>query len=463
MPTLKCPSEGQLLKAFVDEQDEEAFAELVHRLGPLVLKVCRRVLGNETDAEDAAQAAFLALAQQARRSTGIRMPGAWLHRVAHDIAVNLLRARKTRQRHEKEVTAMSPQTRELTAVQDSQTALLHAAINALPKKHRQAVVLYHLEGKSLEQAAAIMACPESTVSTWVARGRERIRSRLARRGLVLSLAALTSLLSAEAGAAELPATFVAATTKAASLFVAGKTGAGVGAAALSPHIAALAEGALRNMLYAKMSIAILVLVLISGIGGGAGWFASRAMGAEGNGAQPKPTVTPSPKATARLQDLQEMDPSRLNALRQVYGLIGLKREGQNYYVRGFCEVFTSSEELMKALKQQDADFARFTGQPPHPKTMERIESFVKAVAAEGAFDKSALLLVHARLGGPPFDELMVQPDREAKKVEVSYRRARAGLRGAMARMIYKAYRIPCDWTVHYEGQRETPDKLIRGW
>ena len=284
MPGLEDQTDSQLLMAFAETKDDAAFAELVRRYGSLVLAVCRRALRNEADAEDAAQAAFLALARQAPRWRASRPAAPWLHRVAHNIALNILASRKARERREREVAAMTLHADQPAALSDEAGALLHEELNALPDKYRQALILCHLEGKSLEQVADAMGCPRATIGTWVARGRERLKERLARRGLVLSLALLTSLLSAEAGAAELPATFVAATTKAANLFVATESGAGVGTVGLSSRIASLAEGALKQMYYARMQVAMLVIVLLLSIGAGAGWLVSRATGSEaGNG------------------------------------------------------------------------------------------------------------------------------------------------------------------------------------
>jgi len=84
-------TDRELLKAFADVRDEAAFAELVRRHGSLVLGVCRRVLGRSADAEDAAQAAFLVLAQEASRGQTFHPVAPWLHRVGHGIAVNLLK------------------------------------------------------------------------------------------------------------------------------------------------------------------------------------------------------------------------------------------------------------------------------------------------------------------------------------------------------------------------------------
>jgi len=228
MPTFEDQTDSQLLEAFAKTRNEAAFSELVRRHGPLVWCTCRRVLGHSADAEDASQAAFLALAQQAPSWRGSRLAAPWLHRVAHNISLNALESRKVRERKERAAAAMAWHADHPTGLSDEQGALLHEEINALPEKLRQALILCHLQGKSMEQAATVMGCPASTIGTWVARGRERLKDRLARRGLVLSLAALTSLLSTEAGAVEFPATFVTSTTTAAAKFVATNSGAGAG-------------------------------------------------------------------------------------------------------------------------------------------------------------------------------------------------------------------------------------------
>ena len=291
---MKSQTDGELLSAFAEKRDDEAFAELVRRHGPLVFNVCRRVMGNQADAEDAAQAAFLALAQEAKRQRTPRSTAGWLHRVARNIALNALESNKARDKREKEVAAMAPRTAQPAGLSDEQGALLHEEIDALPEKYRQAVVLCHLQGKSLEQAATIMACPKATMGTWVLRGRERLRSRLAQRGFVLSLATFTSLLSTEAGAAELPATFVVSTTSAAARFVAGKAGAGAGVPPI--RSASLAEGALKEMSHAKMQMVVVMVVLFLSIGAGTGWLVSRATGAEGDATKRAPgtVVAPSP-------------------------------------------------------------------------------------------------------------------------------------------------------------------------
>jgi RNA polymerase sigma factor (sigma-70 family) len=263
-----------------------------------VLGVCRRVLRNAADAEDAAQAAFLMLARHAGRRRRFRSIAAWLHRVARNVALDMLSSRKTRDKHESEAAAMTRLAVQPAGLSDEQAAPLHEEINALPDNYRQAVILCYLEEKSMEQAAAVMACPVSSVGTWASRGRERLKSRLARRGLVMSLAALTSLLSAEAGAAELPVSFVTSTTAAAARFVAGSVVAGAGAGAQLARSALVAEGVLKQMYYAKLRLISLLVAVLLCVAGGSGWLISHAAGAEGNIDRPLPMPVVEPPALA---------------------------------------------------------------------------------------------------------------------------------------------------------------------
>src|SRR6516162_3791917 len=92
--------DGELLARYALLRDEDAFAELVRRHGPMVLAVCRRVLGDAHDAEDAFQATFLVLA---RKADSVRNPealAAWLHGVARHLSLKCRRAEDRRRRHE---------------------------------------------------------------------------------------------------------------------------------------------------------------------------------------------------------------------------------------------------------------------------------------------------------------------------------------------------------------------------
>ncbi|MDY3552077.1 sigma-70 family RNA polymerase sigma factor [Gemmata sp. JC717] len=175
-------SDGELLARFVATRDEEAFAELVRRLGPTVYGVCHRVLGTRTDAEDAFQVTFLVLA---RKADTVRPPGrvaAWLHGVA------VLTARKARavrlRRHARErALGDTPEPSAVyTPPEPDLARVLDEEIQRLPDKYRAAVVLCEVRGLTVAQTAAELGLPVGTVASRLARGRVLLASRLTSRG-----------------------------------------------------------------------------------------------------------------------------------------------------------------------------------------------------------------------------------------------------------------------------------------
>src|SRR5579859_3426181 len=144
----------QLLERFVLGQDEEAFAELVNRHGPMVLGVCRRVLGNAMDADDAFQATFMTLARKAGTIRRRGSAGPWLHGVARRISLRA-RARATRravveQEAARQATLPEPADPSWREVCD----VLDAEVHRLPERLRAPLVLCYLEGNTRDEAAA---------------------------------------------------------------------------------------------------------------------------------------------------------------------------------------------------------------------------------------------------------------------------------------------------------------------
>ncbi len=184
-------TDADVLARVVATKDGAAFAELVRRHAALVLGVCRRVTGHSQDAEDAFQATFLVLAQKAGTLRNVALLGNWLYGVAFRVASRAKRS--ARRRRAREVTMavlpesvappIAPQAPELLPVLDEELAGLSAC-------YRDAIVLCDLRNFSRAEAAFALGVPEGTLSSRLANGRKALASRLRRRGIALSAAAL---------------------------------------------------------------------------------------------------------------------------------------------------------------------------------------------------------------------------------------------------------------------------------
>jgi RNA polymerase sigma factor (sigma-70 family) len=240
-------TDGELLDTFIARRDEAAFEALARRHGPMVLGVCRRVLLNEADAEDAFQAVFLILVQKAATVVPRSMVGNWLYGVAHNTALKakaMNSKRRVKEQHAGERN--HPKTSAATGpLQD----LLDEELSRLPDKYRVPVVLCDLEGKPLKEAARQLGWPQGTVASRLARARGLLAKRLAAHGLVFSGGALGVLLSDGAATAGLPAALLESTVSAAARVAAGGAAAGV----VSARVAALIEGVTRTMALRKLN------------------------------------------------------------------------------------------------------------------------------------------------------------------------------------------------------------------
>ncbi|HKB35528.1 MAG TPA: sigma-70 family RNA polymerase sigma factor, partial [Gemmataceae bacterium] len=236
-------TDAALLGRFISERDETAFAALVDRHGPLVLHVCRRVLGNVHDAEDAFQAAFLVLARKAATVYPREALTAWLHVVAHRAALKV-RSAKVRQRRVAQPLAVPPaDTRSDPLAELSARELLvlvDEEVRRLPEVYRLPVILCCLEGRSLEEAARQLGWTLGSVKGRLERGRARLHDRLVRRGLTLSATLTAAELSRGAGSAALVARLVASTVQAARVFAARPSGCPTAVEGVSAQAAALA-------------------------------------------------------------------------------------------------------------------------------------------------------------------------------------------------------------------------------
>jgi RNA polymerase sigma factor (sigma-70 family) len=183
------PSDTELLGRFAAFRDESAFAQLVRRHAPLVWGVCRRVLRNEQDAEDAFQAAFVVLAGKAGVIRKPELLGNWLYGVASRVA-RKARARVVRREQQERQAAPMAGVEATQAPESWQDVreVLDEELAYLPSKYRAPLVLCYLEGMTNEEAARKLGWPVGSMSYRLARGRELLRSRLTRRARALPLA-----------------------------------------------------------------------------------------------------------------------------------------------------------------------------------------------------------------------------------------------------------------------------------
>jgi RNA polymerase sigma factor (sigma-70 family) len=246
-------TDRQLLERFALRREETAFAALVRRHGPVVWGVCRRVLRNHHDAEDAFQATFLVLAQKAGSVGRQGSVGGWLHRVAYHAALKARARAANRERHERQ--AVMPHSSDLLAEVTGQELLmaLDEELARVPEKYRAPLVLCYLEGKTCDEAARQLRCSPSTLKRRLERGRARLRCRLERRGLALPAALLAAGLTAGATRAAVPAALAGAAVKAA---LDGVTGHGLTGTAPATR---LAGGVLRSMTAARLKAAAVAL------------------------------------------------------------------------------------------------------------------------------------------------------------------------------------------------------------
>lgn len=251
-----------LLRRFIHRHDEEAFAEIVRKHGPMVLRTAQRMLGR--DADDVFQAAFMVLV---RRATAIQPPemlGPWLHGVTCRCALQVRKQRARQVQREQPLTEAQPVITEPVESHDW-LPYLDEEVQKLPEIYRRPVVLCELEGRSRREAAGLLGITEGTLSSRLATARQRLARRLGHRGL-LSVTILGSWLALESSAsASLPESLVESTTRIGMHLLEHP------ATALSPAVATLSDGAMKSMFYSKCKLVALVAVSISCLGYGC-WF-----------------------------------------------------------------------------------------------------------------------------------------------------------------------------------------------
>ena len=253
-------SDSDLLRGFISRSDAGAFEAIVRRHGPMVLGVCRRLLRNAADAEDAFQATFIVLVRRARSLRRPERLAGWLYQVAYRVA------RKARQRLAQRIN----QTLSVDVPVDDPVPqivwnelrpIFDDELNRLPEKLRLPVVLCFLEGLTKREAARRLEWPEGTVSSRLQTAREALRIRLGARGLALSVSVFHIALFQGTAPAAIPATLLSATIQSTTATAAASTSAA----------AFLAEGVVQSMFVTKIKMLAASVLAVGLLGGGAGW------------------------------------------------------------------------------------------------------------------------------------------------------------------------------------------------
>jgi RNA polymerase sigma factor (sigma-70 family) len=267
----------KLLDRFVNTRDDEVFAALVRRHGPMVLRVCHQILDDEHDAEDAFQATFLVLSRKASSVKKRGSVGSWLFGVASHAATDLKRKCARRRSHEtqpRQASVTDPLS--VLTLREAQT-ILNEELARLPEKYRTPLVLCSLEGLTRDEAAHQLGMRLSKLKDRLEQARKRLRVRLTARGLTASGALVASVFSEQMVSAGIPAGLLDSTAQAATSIAAGSQSASL----ISAQVAALTEGVLKAMFMKKLSLATVILVMATLVVAGVGTFGNRTLAEQG--------------------------------------------------------------------------------------------------------------------------------------------------------------------------------------
>jgi zinc protease len=275
--------ESQLLDRFAAEGDQAAFEALLGRHGPMVLGVCRQVLDDPNDVDDAFQATFFLLVKKARSIRNRDDLGPWLHGVARRVAT---RARVVDRRRRAAERVGGERERDSAdriggAEGEELRKIIDDELAGLPERYRSPLVLCDLEGETHEHAAERLRCPVGTIKSRLSRGRERLRSRLVRRGVgptdgrlapTLALAKITAV----------PEALIRRTIRDAAAMLADPRGFSAG---MSPA-SSLMQGGISSMSTSPLKLAAIALLAVGLVASGVGAFVLQ-------GAEPPGPVDPA--------------------------------------------------------------------------------------------------------------------------------------------------------------------------
>jgi RNA polymerase sigma factor (sigma-70 family) len=341
-------TDGELLGLFIahrGETGEMAFSVLVERHGPMVLRVCRSILRDEHDSEDAFQATFLVLVDRAGSVRERTSVGSWLHGVALRVAACARGSSARRRAMERRAADRAVTIYDPAAPEPDFAPMLHEELAGLPERYRQPMVLCYLEGLACEDVALRLGWPIGTVKSRLARGRERLRARLLGRGLGPCVIPLNEVFSGEvASEAIMPTVAVDSTVRMAVCFASGGPLVGV----VPVAVALLTEGVLKAMSWSRLKLfaqGALAAVVLTVLVGSVVRVVTSGGGAQPIARAPKPGIpapAPGPVVEAQVQTSGAESPERL--LLRCRGIIEKMPES---FEKGrlFSELATTQAEL----------------------------------------------------------------------------------------------------------------------
>jgi RNA polymerase sigma factor (sigma-70 family) len=266
-------TDGQLLERFLIERQETVFAALVHRHAAMVLSVAHKVLHDTHDAEDVFQATFLVLAKKAASIRRRQALAGWLYQIVYHLALKAKAENARRHAREKAARNMQSAEPDTNLIQSELQAVLGQELSRLPEKYRTPLILHYLEGKSKAATACQLECTEGTVSGRLDRARKLLCSRMIRRGFVLSVSGISTLLRENAATAAISPALQRTAIQAALAFMQGVIPANLAQA--MPVV--LAQGMLKKMVFAKIRAAAILMLGVSALAAGAGALSYQAL------------------------------------------------------------------------------------------------------------------------------------------------------------------------------------------
>lgn len=246
-------SDQKLIEKFLRCRDASAFELLVQKFGPMVRNVCGQILRNSHDIDDAFQATFIVFAKKAHSIRKKDSIGSWLYGVALRTALRLKSQGQNRTQQELEAASMQEQSYDQDPQQMENIQMLHKELDELPEKYRAPIVLCYLNGKSYQEAASELKLSYDETRGKLERGRELLRERLGKRGVVYTSVTLAAVLSTSSNAA-VPATLIQSTSQAAMAFTGGKLAA---AGVVSKSIEVLTREVLEGIFMEKLKMVAL--------------------------------------------------------------------------------------------------------------------------------------------------------------------------------------------------------------